>query len=172
VIFETERLFVRDFAPADFPFLFKMYSDPEMREYFPEGVLDEHQTREELEWFLNGGPPDNKLGLWAVILKTNNQFVGRAGLLPWDIEGTREIEIAYMIGKSHWRQGLGSEIANGLVSHGFEVLDVPHLIALTDKNHIASIRTAQSAGLEFWKTISMDGVKSDVYKVERQSSFP
>ena len=167
MIFETERIMVRYLVPDDFESLFNMYSDPEMREFFPDGTLDASQTKEELDWFLNGDPRDSRLGLWALIRKSDNGFVGRAGLLGWDIEGTREIEIAYMIDKDFWRQGLGSEIACGLVRHGFAVTDASHLIALTDPLHTASIKTAQSAGLTFWKNIVLDGVDSAVYKIDR-----
>lgn len=167
MIFETVRLYVRYLVPEDFEDLFRMYSDPEMREFFPEGILDEEQTREELTWFLNGDPGDSRLGLWALVRKSDDCFVGRGGLLAWEIEGTQEIEIAYMIDKPYWKQGLGSEAAQGLVKHGFATTDAPHLIALTDPLHEASIKTAQSAGLSFWKNITMDGVDSAVYKIDR-----
>ena len=167
MIFETERLAVRYLVPEDFDFLFRMYSDPEMREFFPEGVLDRDQTREELEWFLNGDPGDHRLGLWAFVLKSDQCLIGRGGLLAWEIDGVKEIEIAYMIDKSSWRQGLGAEAARGLVKHGFSATDADRLIALTDHQHSASIKTAESAGLTYWKDIMMDGVGSAVYKIDR-----
>lgn len=144
-----------------------MYSDIEMREFFPDGVRDADQTREELTWYLDGDPRDSRLGLWAFDRKSDGKFIGRGGLLGWDIDGVREIEIAYMIDKSVWRQGLGSEAALGLVKHGFDATNAPHLIALTDPNHHASINTARSAGLTFWKNAMVDGLDSLVYKIDR-----
>lgn len=157
----------RYLVQEDFDDLFRMYSDPEMREFFPEGVLNAEQTQEELEWFFNGDPRDSRLGLWAFILKADGSFVGRGGLLGWEIDGVKEIEIAYMIDKPFWRQGLGGEAAKGLVMHGFATTDAPHLIALTEPAHTASIKTAEAAGLTFWKDITMDGVDSAVYKIDR-----
>ncbi len=167
MIFETERLQVRFLLPGDFEHLYRMYSDPEVRKYFPEGTLDEAQTREELDWFLDGDPHNPGLGLWALIHKSDGAFVGRGGLLAWEIDGRKEIEIAYMIDKAFWRLGFGSEIARGLVSHGFNTTDAEHLIALIDRDHDASIKTACSAGLRYWKEVEMDGVRSDVYKIDR-----
>lgn len=170
MIFETDRLVIRYLTKGDFDDLYRMYSDPEMREFFPDGVRNAEETCEELEWFLGGDPRDPRLGLWAAVDKCSGQFIGRCGLLGWEIEGVGEIEIAYMVDKAFWRQGYGSEMARGLVRHGFQTTNASHLIALTDAQHTASIKTAQAAGLTFWKDIFMDGIPSAVYKVDRPST--
>ncbi|TMB86182.1 MAG: GNAT family N-acetyltransferase, partial [Chloroflexi bacterium] len=64
-ILETQRLRLRRLLPDDLDDLFELYSDPEMRRYFPEGTLTYEETRVELEWFLNGHPVHPELGLWA-----------------------------------------------------------------------------------------------------------
>ena len=166
-ILETERLVMRRLEPSDLEDLYALYRDPEIRRYFPDGVLSYEQTKEELEWFLNGHPADPRLGLWATILKADGKFVGRCGLLPWTIEGVPEVEIAYMIAKEYWRQGLGSEAARALVRYGFEVLGLNRLVALTDRDHEATQRTAISAGLGFERQVVMDGVVSDLYSISR-----
>lgn len=168
VIFETERLIFRHLEPGDLNELFELYSDPEIRQYFPDGTRTFEETKEELEWFLNGHPRHPELGLWATILKENGEFVGRSRLLPWEIDGVLEIEIAYMIAKRHWRKGLGSEAARALVSYSFDTLGLDRVIALTDEDHKASIRTAESAGLKFDKIIFMDGVTSHVYALSKR----
>lgn len=166
-ILETERLVMRRLEPGDLEKLYALYRDPEIRRYFPDGVRTYEQTKEELEWFLNGHPADARLGLWATILKADGKFVGRCGLLPWTIEGVSEVEIAYMIAKEFWRQGLGSEAARALVRYGFEVLGLNRLVALTDRDHEATLRTAISAGLGFERQVVMDGVLSDLYSINR-----
>lgn len=69
IILETNRLLLRHLIPDDLDRLFELYSDPEMRRYFPEGVLSYEENKEELEWFLNGYPQHPELGLWATIHK-------------------------------------------------------------------------------------------------------
>ena len=165
-ILETERLAMRRLAPGDLDDLYALYRDPEIRRYIPEGVLTLQETRAELEWFLNGHPDHPALGLWATIHKPTGRFIGRCGLLPWTIDGVDEVEIAYMIAKPYWRQGLGSEAARALVRYGFETLELKRLIALIDPGHEASIRTAMGAGLRFEKEVDMEGVRSAVYVLE------
>lgn len=167
VVLETERLILRHLEPDDLQDLFELYRDPEMRKYYPEGTLTLEETREELEWFLNGHPRHPELGLWATIHKETGRFIGRCGLLPWTIEGELEVEIAYMIAKTHSRQGLGSEVARALVRYGFEELGRTRLIALIDEGHVASIKTAESASLRFEKDLVLDGTPCRVYSITK-----
>ena len=167
-ILETERLLMRRLVPGDLDALYALYRDPDIRCYFPEGTLTLEETREKLEWSVNGHPDHSEFGLWATIHKATRQFIGRCGLLPWTIGGVDEVEIAYMIAKPYWRQGLGAEAAQGLVRYGFETLGLKRLIALIDPAHEASIRTAMQAGLRFWKEVQMDGASSAAFVIERR----
>jgi ribosomal-protein-alanine N-acetyltransferase len=106
-ILETRRLVLRRLVPEDLDSLFALYSDPEVRRYFPEGTLSYEETKEELAWFCGGHPEHPELGLWATIHKESGRFIGRCGLLPWTIDGALEIEIAYLLDRRYWRQGLG-----------------------------------------------------------------
>ncbi len=166
-ILETERLLLRRLEPDDLNALYALYRDPEIRRHFPEGTLTLDETRVELEWFRDGHPDHPELGLWATIHKPSGTFIGRCGLLPWDIDGVPEVEIAYLIAKPFWKQGLGAEAALALVRYGFETLGLPRLVALIDSAHQASIRTAMRAGLAFERVVEMDGVRSALYSIAR-----
>lgn len=151
IILETERLFLRHFELSDIEGLYLLYSDPEIRRYFPEGTLTYDESKAELEWFLHGHPDLPELGLWATIHKETGQFIGRCGLLPWTIDGQEEVEVAYMIDKSFWGQGLGTEAAQDIRDYGFENLGLSRLICMIDKYNQASIRVAEKIGMSFEK---------------------
>jgi ribosomal-protein-alanine N-acetyltransferase len=150
-ILETERLILRRLLPEDLDDLFALYRDPEIRRYFPEGTLTYEETQEELEWFLNGHPEHPELGLWATIHKETNQFIGRCGLLPWTIDGQYDVEVAYLLSKAYWRQGLGTEVARAILNYGFEQLHLSRLICLIDPDNEASIKVAQNMGMTLEK---------------------
>jgi len=150
-ILETERLILRRLLPEDLDDLFALYRDPEIRRYFPEGTLTYEETQEELEWFLNGHPEHPELGLWATIHKETNQFIGRCGLLPWTIDGQYDVEVAYLLSKAYWRQGLGTEVARAILNYGFEQLHLSRLICLIDPDNQASIKVAQNMGMTLEK---------------------
>ena len=110
IILETERLLLRRPVMDDLDAFYALYSDKEIRQYFPDGTdgtLTYDETKEEVEWFLNGHPRHPELGLWSTILKENGEFIGRCGLLPWTLDGQDEVEVAYLIDKRYWRRGLG-----------------------------------------------------------------
>ncbi len=151
IIFETERLLLRHLVMNDLAELFVLYSDPEIRQYFPEGVLNYKDTQEELEWFLNGHPRHPELGLWATIHKETGKFIGRCGLLPWTIEDVLEVEVAYLLDKAYWGQGLGTEAAQAILNYGFEKLNLSRLICLIDAENIASKKVAEKIGMSFEK---------------------
>ena len=174
-ILETDRLLLRRLILDDLDNLFALYSDPEIRRYFPDGTLTYEATKEELEWFLNGHPKHPELGLWATIHKETNQFIGRCGLLPWTVEGQDEVEIAYLIAREYWRQGLGSEAAQAILQYGFEQLGLSRLVCFIDPANIASQRVAEKIGMTLEKR--MDGFEGDgipflIYSVSKQISLP
>ncbi len=151
IILESKRLILRHMVPNDLDSLCALYRDPEVRRYFPEGTLTNEETKEELEWFLNGHPEHPELGLWATIHKETNRFIGRCGLLPWTIDQRPEVEVAYMLAKEYWGQGLGTEAAQAILEYGFEQLRLSRLICLIDRENLASIKVATKIGMTFEK---------------------
>ena len=149
IILETNRLILRRLVLADLDALFALYSDPEIRRYFPEGTLSYEETKEEVEWFLNGHPEQPQLGLWATIHKESNQFIGRCGLLPWTIDQRPEVEVAYLLDKAYWGQGLGTEAAQAVLDYGFEQLGLSRLVCFIDPENLASMKVARNIGMTF-----------------------
>ena len=149
VVLQTPRLTLRHLVPEDLGALHALYSDPEIRRYYPEGTRTLEETRRELEWFLHGHPQYPELGLWAAIERSSGDFLGRCGLLPWEIEGRHEVELASLIDKSRWGEGLGTEAATAIVDHAANVLRLRRLICLILPGNAASVRVARKVGMSF-----------------------
>ena len=139
--------------------LYALYRDPEIRRYFLDGVLSLEETQEELVWYLHGHPYHPDLGLWANIHKESGKFIGRCGLLPWTIEGRDEVEIAYLLDKNFWHQGLATEAASGLLHYGFEKLKLARLICLIEPDNRASQNVARRIGMTLERKV--DGIAGD-----------
>ncbi|MBK6864234.1 MAG: GNAT family N-acetyltransferase [Ideonella sp.] len=116
--------------PGGLPALHALYRDPEVRRYFPDGTRTLDEPREELEWFLNGHPRHPELGLWATVEKASGAFLGRCGLLSWTIEGRLEVELAFLIDKTRWGEGLATEASLGIVEHARATLGLSRLVCL------------------------------------------
>ena len=171
-ILETDRLILRHLVQDDLNCLYALYRDPEIRRYFPEGTLTYAETKEELEWFLNGHPRHPELGLWATIHKETGQFIGRCGLLPWVIDGCMEVEVAYLLDKAFWRRGFGSEAALAIRDYAFERLGLSRLICMITPGNLASIGVAQRIGMTFEKEGLDDKGPYLVYAMSKPSSSP
>jgi ribosomal-protein-alanine N-acetyltransferase len=169
-ILETKRLILRHLIPDDLDNLFALYSDPQVRRYFPEGTLSYEQTREELEWFLDSYQEHPELGLWATIHKETNRFIGRCGLLTWTIDQRDEIEIAYMLARAYWRQGLGTEAAQAIRDYGFEQLQLSRLICLIDRDNSASIGVARKIDMTFEREGRDDKGPFLLYSINKQTA--
>ena len=159
IILETNRLILRRFVIDDLDKLFALYSDTEIRKYFPDGVKNYKDTKDELEWYLNGHPEHPELGLWATVHKETGKFMGRCGLLPWEIDSKLEIEVAYLLDENFWHQGLATEAATGILTYAFDNLNLSRIICLMHPDNIASQKVAKRIGMTFEGKV--DGIAGD-----------
>ena len=172
IVLQTPRLTLRHLEPSDLQPLFELYRDPEVRRYYPDGTRTLDETREELEWFLHGHPRHPELGLWATVERSSGAFLGRCGLLPWTIDGVHEVELAYLIDRRRWGEGLATEAARGIVAYARDVLRLGRLIALVTPGNDASARVAVKVGMAFERHYSDDVGPCDIYAASLATAEP
>ena len=158
-VIETERLALRRLTMDDLDALAAIYCDTDVRKYFPEGTLTYEQTKEELEWVINVYYGQYGFGLWAT--------TGRCGLLPWTIDRRPEVEVAYLLAKTYWGQGLGTEAARAIADYGFRELHLSRLICLIDPANEASVKVAIKIGMSLEREADIDGQPTLVYSAMR-----
>jgi len=169
-ILETERLFLREPVIEDLDALWALYCNPRITQYIPDAPRSREEAQEELEWHMHGHPRHPELGLWATIHKETGKFIGRCGLLPWEIEGQHEVEIAYLLDKKFWHQGLATEAAKAILEYGFNTLNLSRLICMIDPENSASQKVAERIGMTFEKRV--EGYEGDnlpffIYSINR-----
>lgn len=165
-VLETARLILRELTMDDLDDLFTLYRDPDVRQYFPEGVLTYAETQEELEWIINVYYRQYGFGLWATIDKATGALVGRCGLLPWTIGESQEVEVAYLLAKPYWGRGLATEAAQAIVHYGLGHLWLKRLVCLIDPANLASIKVATKIGMAFERAVVIDGKGLLVYAMK------
>jgi ribosomal-protein-alanine N-acetyltransferase len=170
VVLETKRLTLRHLVPQDLDALFELYRDPEVRRHFPDGTRTLEETQQELEWFRHGHPKHPELGLWATVERSSGAFLGRCGLLPWEIEGRHEVELAFLIDKSRWGEGFATEAARGIANHARTVLGIERLICLIMPGNTASIRVARKVGMSFERELTDEHGLCHVYSCSPPST--
>ena len=133
IILESKRLLFRQHELADLDSFCAMEMDPDVRRY----VGGYPRSREDAERKFREGPlqeVSDRLSVWAAVLKSNAQYVGRCGLYPhFNREGgivVGEATLAFYFGREHWGLGLASEAAAAFVKFGWEELQLSRTLLL------------------------------------------
>jgi RimJ/RimL family protein N-acetyltransferase len=69
-------------------------------------------------------------GLWAVEERSGGGFLGDCGLTIQLVEGIAEVEIAWHVARTRWREGIATEAATAVRDHAFGDPGLRRLIAL------------------------------------------
>jgi [ribosomal protein S5]-alanine N-acetyltransferase len=153
-IIETERLILREFTPEDAAENYRIYSDPENMKFMGNPPPSVSAERDQIQKHIVNYYKKYGFGLWATVLKENNQLIGRCGLLYQQIEGRQESEVSYLIDRHHWGKGLATEAAGEIVRLGFEKYRFPRIIALIIAENSSSIRVAQKIGMKYRQQVN------------------
>ncbi len=147
---ETERLYMREMNQADFDSLCKILQDEETM-YAYEGAFDSAEVQEWLDRQIARYKKWN-FGLWAVILKENDQMIGQCGLTmqPW--KDAEVLEIGYLFNRAFWHKGYALEAARACKQYAFNVLKADHVCSIVRDINIASQNVAIRNGMELTDT--------------------
>jgi ribosomal-protein-alanine N-acetyltransferase len=99
-------------------------------------------------------------GPWVV--RVDGAFAGRAGLCTTQVEGRREVEVAWSIAPAHQGRGLATAAARRALEHAPEV-GLERVIALTLVDNAASRRVMQKAGLVYEREVTQAGLPHVLY---------
>jgi [ribosomal protein S5]-alanine N-acetyltransferase len=149
IILESERLLFRPHEPADLDAFCAMEMDPDVRRY----VGGYPRSRENAENKFPCGQlqeVSGRLGVWATVLKSNGQYIGRCGLYPHiNSAGAMvagEATLSFYIARANWGQGLASEAALTFVEFGWKQLQLSRIVATVQVGNAASVRILEKLG--------------------------
>ena len=149
---ETKRLLLREYTMDDFDALYHIMSDPETMQHYPT-PFDQEKTRNWISWNLDNYKKYG-FGLWAIVLKETNEFIGDCGITIQNIDGKMLPEIGYHIHKQYWRQGYAKEAARSVRDWVFQNTQYETIYSYMKYTNIASYSTAVSIGMKKVKEYS------------------
>jgi len=143
----TERLVLRRLQAGDGPAMFAVHGDPATNQYNPSGPHANLATSEEMLRLLRQHWEEYGFAYWAVTLPQAENILGFGGVehLVWRDRDV--LNLYYRFTPSAWGQGYATELARTAVSLARKHLPPWPVIARTRSENIASIRTAERAGL-------------------------
>ena len=144
-ILETQRLHLREMTQADFPLLCRHLQDAEVM-YAYEHAFSGAEVQEGLDKQLQRYKNDG-FGVWAVILKENNELIGQCGLSMQPCEDKEVLEIGYIFQKRYWHKGYATEAAVACREYAFDKLNADEVFSLIRETNIASQNVAKRNGM-------------------------
>jgi RimJ/RimL family protein N-acetyltransferase len=164
----TERFVLRRMVEADAPLLAEMNMDPEVMRYIrpPDTDVDEAIERARSMIARQRG----NYGLWAIIEKSNGEFLGWVALK--DLDGNPEIEVGYGLRKEAWGRGVATEIARELVRYGFEDLGLERIVGVTRPLNMASRNVLTKLGMTYLGLVNRYYGKETTYFELLRANWP
>ncbi len=163
-LFKSKHLGFRLIRKSDVHYLKELDADPEVKFYFPSGILDskeiKHEIGECLTQFKEKGLP-----CFIFFDLLSGGFVGRADF--GEVE-TGEIKVGYLLSKDYWNKGFATEMLTALLNWAKENIDADYIIAYADKDHIASFRVMEKCGMHYYKSDYYHKMECDFYRIKNR----
>ncbi len=150
MIFETKRLYTRQWDKADLKSAIKLWSDPRVMQFID---VRERLTDEDIEKKLMDQiqlDKEFKVQYWALVLKEKNQIIGCCGLRPY-VAGKHIYELGFHLIPEFWGNGYATEAALGTIDYAFKKLHVQKLFAGHHPENIASKYLLKKLGFQYVK---------------------
>ncbi len=145
MILETERLYLRELNQGDFDALSQILADEETM-YAYNGAFSPQETQEWLDRQL-ARYEKYGFGLWAAVLKENDEMIGQCGITmqPW--KDKELLEIGYLFRRDCWHKGFASEAAIACKKYAFTKLNADKIHSIIRDTNIPSQNVAKRNGM-------------------------
>lgn len=142
---ETDRLYLRKLGFSDIEDMARILKNEQVMYAWEHAFSDE----EVQSWLLNNlrRYEEDGFGYFAVTEKATGAFIGMAGPLMEDIDGSKVPGIGYIFDNAYWKQGFGAEAARGsieyLLKRGYK-----RIVAEIRPENISSRQVAEKLGMQ------------------------
>jgi len=160
-LIETERLTLRKLSVEDAPFILRLVNEPSFLQFIGDkGVRNLEDAR---QYILNGpvaSYAQNGFGLFLVQLKANQVPLGMCGLLKR--ETLEDVDIGFAFLPEFWNKGYAFEAAAVVLSYAKDVLKLPRIVAITNKDNDASGKLLEKLRFHFDRLIKLSDDKAEL----------
>ncbi|HEX5002682.1 MAG TPA: GNAT family N-acetyltransferase [Bacteroidia bacterium] len=145
IVLETSRCYMREFHPADAVSIVALNQHPDIFRFTTDPPF---KSVDEARAFLESYPAyrTNGFGRWAVLLKSDNSFVGWSGLKY--LQSENEVDVGYRLLPEFWGMGIGPETGAACIRYGFE-LGIKRIVARVHKENYRSQRVSEKLGMRY-----------------------
>ena len=152
----TSRLVLRKFDTSDTEFVLRLLNEPSFIQFI--GDKGVRNLNDAGQYILNGPVESYQkhgFGLYLVTLNSDNTPIGMCGLLKR--AALKDVDIGFAFLPEFWNKGFALEAAAVVMMYGKDVLKLPRIVAITNKDNHASAKLLNKIGLRFDRFITVDG---------------
>lgn len=161
---QSTRLSFRKVKPSDFQSWLPFHQEPLSSQYWS-GLPEDPELACEEQFEAIFQRYKSKLGgMNALVLKSENKFVGLCGLLVQEVDDMQELEIGYSILPEYWKLGLATEAARKCKEVAFKNKWSPFLISIIHIDNLPSQKVAINNGMRLDKTTDYKGNPVHIYR--------
>lgn len=163
----TDRLELRALTLDDLDDLASMLGDSEALTHWGP-PLNREQSRSWIERNLRRYQDDG-FGRCAVILGSTGELVGDCGLIRTVVEGRPEVELGWIVRRSHQGKGIATEAAAAWRDYAFETLRLERIVSMVSQQNLASRRVAEKLGMTVEREAMWGDLPHLMYSMHRHT---
>lgn len=170
IITETKRCWLTEITEEHVDGLFELDSDPEVHRYLGNHPIQYKEQAFDVVVHIRKQYIELGIGRWAVIDKSNNGFVGWAGLkrVTETINKHQDyLDLGYRLIRKYWNQGFASECAMASLHYGFEILNEPVIYAAAHVDNLYSNKILTKLGFRFIETFKYEEDTDNWYELHK-----
>lgn len=154
ILFETERLIIRQLQEEDKPPLLRFHNDIGTMAYISSGKADWTMEEFNHKLRLNGTLYPVGFGIYVIEQKETSCIIGEASVFN-SFNDYKQPEIGYIIARDYWNQRYGTEIVNGLINYCKDILFARRIVAQMYAGNTYSARLCEKAGMQLYETVEL-----------------
>ena len=160
IVIETRRLSLREMSLDDIDFIAALIGDAETMRFWQRPFTRDEAgawVERQMDRYATTGH-----GFWLLMDRESGEPCGQAGLIDQQVDGTLEHEIAYIVDKRFWRQGLATEAAAAVRDWAFARYD--RVISMIREANVPSQGVAKKLGMTLWKRAMFHDLEHLVFR--------
>lgn len=166
VLYETERLVVRDLTDDDAPALYEMHRHDEVMRWLDRTVSTgvEDELRRLDSWRARGG---DGYGFFGIELRETGELVGVLVFKPF--EDLPHFDLGWRLRPDAWGKGYATEAGRGGVRHAFETRGMDEIAATTLPDNARSRAVMERLGMTYAGEVVHAGLPHVLYVLRRDA---
>ncbi len=167
MIFETERLYVRQWKRNDLQALHELYGDTAIKETIsPQLTIEETQSifEKQIIRYKTNSP----FGRYFIVEKQSDTFIGI--LLFKKDENSKGVEIGYSLKKNQWKKGYATEVVKESINWIFESNGFSSMYAITGSENESSKNVLLKCGFISKEYFTEAGEELNLFRLNYPAS--